>query len=128
MTICQTIPHIFDLASHYECGEHRMVGTQALSAIDSFNRNKARLEPPPATTTRPRLGVRFAIIAPVNAFIAIRASSTEDAVRRGQRQVEQVKIKMGMQMDDRTFQASLLETQVRHLSPFVISSLESSCR
>jgi hypothetical protein len=41
-----------------------------------------------------------------------RAGSTEDAVRRGQRQVEQVKIKMGMQMDDKTFQTSLLETQV----------------
>lgn len=36
----------------------------------------------------------------------------EDAVRRGQRQVEQVKIKMGMQMDDKTFQSALLETQV----------------
>lgn len=45
-----------------------------------------------------------------------RANSAEDAVRRGQRQVEQVKIKMGMQMDDKTFQSSLLETQVRLLS------------
>lgn len=41
-----------------------------------------------------------------------RANSAEDAVRRGQRQVEQVKIKMGMQMDDKTFQSALLETQV----------------
>lgn len=41
-----------------------------------------------------------------------RANSVEDAVRRGQRQVEQVKLKMSMQMDDRTFQACLLETQV----------------
>jgi rapamycin-insensitive companion of mTOR len=36
----------------------------------------------------------------------------EDPVRRGQRQVEQVKIKIGMQMDERTFQAALLETNV----------------
>jgi rapamycin-insensitive companion of mTOR len=43
-----------------------------------------------------------------------RANSVEDAVRRGQRQVEQVKVRMGMQMDDRAFQASLLETQVYH--------------
>lgn len=42
----------------------------------------------------------------------IRANSVEDAVRRGQRQVEQVKLKMSMQMDDKTFQSSLLETQV----------------
>jgi hypothetical protein len=36
-------------------------------------------------------------------------------VRRGQRQVEQVKIKMGMQMDGEAFRATLLETQVRHV-------------
>lgn len=35
-------------------------------------------------------------------------------MRRGQRQVEQVKIKMGMQMDGEAFRATLLETQVRH--------------
>ena len=44
--------------------------------------------------------------------LVIRANSVEDAVRRGQRQVEQVKLKMSMQMDDKTFQASLIETQV----------------
>jgi hypothetical protein len=42
-----------------------------------------------------------------------RANSVEDAMRRGQRQVEQAKIKMGKQMDDKTFQATLLETNVR---------------
>ena len=42
----------------------------------------------------------------------IRANSIEDPVKRGQRQVEQTRIKMGMQMDDRAFQASILETQV----------------
>lgn len=36
-------------------------------------------------------------------------------MRRGQRQVEQVKIKMGMQMDGEAFRATLLETQVRDL-------------
>lgn len=41
-----------------------------------------------------------------------RANSAEDAVRRGQRQVEQIKIKISMQMDDKTFQSCLLETQV----------------
>lgn len=45
-------------------------------------------------------------------YLWYRANSGEDAVRRGQRQVEQVKLKMGMAMDDKTFQASLLETQV----------------
>jgi hypothetical protein len=41
-----------------------------------------------------------------------RANSVEDAMRRGQRQVEQVKLKLSMQMDDKTFQSALLETQV----------------
>jgi hypothetical protein len=45
-------------------------------------------------------------------LICERANSVEDAIRRGQRQVEQVRIKMGLQMDDKTFQAALLETQV----------------
>lgn len=36
----------------------------------------------------------------------------EEAVRRGQRQVEQTKIKLGMQMDDKTFQSLLLDSQV----------------
>ncbi|KAN0087521.1 Rapamycin-insensitive companion of mTOR, N-term domain containing protein [Tylopilus felleus] len=89
----QAVPRIFNLASDYNPGEHRIVGTSAMSAIDSFNRNRARLQPN-IKGTRPR------------------ANSAEDAVRRGQRQVEQSKIKMGMQMDDKTFQSCLLETQV----------------
>ncbi|KAF4617458.1 hypothetical protein D9613_006099 [Agrocybe pediades] len=91
----QAIPQVFCMATDYSDGENRIVGTTALSAIDSFNRNRARLEP-----HSPTKGFRQ------------RANSVEDAVRRGQRQVEQVKLKMSMQMDDKTFQSSLLETQV----------------
>ncbi|KAI0052718.1 hypothetical protein FA95DRAFT_1553382 [Auriscalpium vulgare] len=90
----QQIPDVFSLASDYKDGEHRIIGTSTLSSIDSFNRNRARLHTTPVTSNRPR------------------ANSVEDAIRRGQRQVEQVKIKMGLQMDDKTFQAALLETQV----------------
>ncbi|KAF8501078.1 Rapamycin-insensitive companion of mTOR, N-term-domain-containing protein, partial [Russula emetica] len=91
----QLVPDVFKLASDYERGEHRIIGTSALSSIDSFNRNRTRLE-----TTVAAAGSRP------------RANSVEDAIRRGQRQVEQVRIKMGLQMDDKTFQAALLETQV----------------
>ncbi|KAI9458810.1 Rapamycin-insensitive companion of mTOR, N-term-domain-containing protein [Russula earlei] len=91
----QLVPDIFKLASDYKRREHRIIGTSALSAIDSFNRNRTRLE-----TTIVAAGNRP------------RANSVEDAIRRGQRQVEQVRIKMGLQMDDKTFQAALLETQV----------------
>ena len=41
-----------------------------------------------------------------------RANSVEEAVRRGQRQVEQTRLKMGLQMDDKTFQVLLLDSQV----------------
>lgn len=40
------------------------------------------------------------------------ANSADDAVRRGLRQVEQVKLKMNMQMDDKVFHSSMIETQV----------------
>ncbi|KAI8986238.1 Rapamycin-insensitive companion of mTOR, N-term-domain-containing protein [Trametes punicea] len=90
----QALPRIFSLASDYNDHEHRIVGSSALSAINSFNRHWSRMEPTAKGDTRPR------------------ANSIEDALRRGQRQVEQAKLKMSMQMDDKAFQALLLETQV----------------
>ncbi|KAJ3479559.1 hypothetical protein NLI96_g8977 [Meripilus lineatus] len=91
----QALPRIFNLASDYGFGEHRIIGTSALSAIDSYNRHRARLQP--------------AVIRDIS---RPRANSVEDAVRRRERQVEQTRIKIGMQMDDKAFQAILLETQV----------------
>ncbi|KIK69496.1 hypothetical protein GYMLUDRAFT_33864 [Collybiopsis luxurians FD-317 M1] len=91
----QALPTVFSMASNYDDGQHRLVGASALSALDSFNRNRTRLEP----------GL-------IKASSRLRANSVDDAVRRGQRQVEQAKLKVGMQMDDKIFQASLLETQV----------------
>ena len=41
-----------------------------------------------------------------------RANSVEDAIRRGQKQAEQSRIKQGLQMDDKTFQTLLLDSQV----------------
>ncbi|EJF61068.1 hypothetical protein DICSQDRAFT_147513 [Dichomitus squalens LYAD-421 SS1] len=91
----QALPRIFKLASDYDENEHRIIGSSVLSAIDSFNRHRARLEPPvKGDAPRPR------------------ANSVEESVRRGQRAVEQDKLKARMQMDDKTFQALLLETQV----------------
>ncbi|KAI0643109.1 Rapamycin-insensitive companion of mTOR, N-term-domain-containing protein [Trametes meyenii] len=89
----QALPRVFKLASDYNDNEHRIVGSSALSAIDSFNRHRSRLEPAMKGETRPR------------------ANSVEDAVRRG-RQVEQAKLKTSMQMDDKAFQTLLLDTQV----------------
>ena len=47
-----------------------------------------------------------------NRLLWVRANSVEESVRRRERQVEQTKIKLGMQIDDKAFQACLLETQV----------------
>ncbi|KAF9077790.1 Rapamycin-insensitive companion of mTOR, N-term-domain-containing protein [Rhodocollybia butyracea] len=91
----QALPAIFSMASDYSDGEQRLVGVSALSALDSFNRNRTRLEP-------------GAIKPPSR----LRANSVDDAVRRGQRQVEQARMRVGMQMDDKTFQTLILETQV----------------
>jgi len=102
------------MATDYKDGESRIVGSSALSAIDSFNRHRARLEPSgPVKGTRLRL-VEF--LWNLKNFywnlLTSSANSVDDAVRRGQRQVEQVKLKMFMQMDDRVFHATMLETQV----------------
>ncbi|RPD54648.1 hypothetical protein L226DRAFT_535797 [Lentinus tigrinus ALCF2SS1-7] len=91
----QALPRVFSLASDYNDNEHRIVGSSALSSIDSFNRHRARLQP-----------------ANVRGDSRPRANSVEESVRRGQRAVEQDKLKMKMQMDDKTFQANLLDTQV----------------
>jgi rapamycin-insensitive companion of mTOR len=51
----KAIPAIFSMATDYNDGEHRIVGTSALSAIESFNRNRTRLDNPAAIKyTRPR--------------------------------------------------------------------------
>ncbi|KAI0087847.1 Rapamycin-insensitive companion of mTOR, N-term-domain-containing protein [Irpex rosettiformis] len=91
----QALPRVFNLASDYREIEHRIVGTSTLSAIDTYNRHRLRQQlTAPKDVARPR------------------ANSVEDAVRRGQRQAEQTRIKLGMQMDDKNFQALLLVSQV----------------
>ena len=89
------MPKVFALSADYSDAEHRIVGTTALAAIDSFNRNRSRLQPAMCVKDSRQ-----------------RANSVEDHVRRGQRQVEQVRIKMMMQMDDKTFASYMVETQV----------------
>lgn len=43
------------MATDYRDGEHRLVGTSALSAIESFNRNRTRLDNTAALkSSRPR--------------------------------------------------------------------------
>jgi rapamycin-insensitive companion of mTOR len=110
--IKKLVPEVFNLASDYKRGENRIIGTSALSSIDSFNRNRTRLETGVvAAGNRPRF-VHKRFPSYTARLIHDRANSVEDAIRRGQRQVEQVKIKMGLQMDEKTFLGELLGTQV----------------
>lgn len=92
----QALPHVFNLASEYTSGEHRIVGTSALSSLDSFNRHQARINP---------------LAAVEKDCIRPRANSVEEMLRRP-RQLEQQKVKQAFAMDDKTFQSLLLETQV----------------
>ena len=51
----QAIPEVFLMATDYLDGANRVIGTSTISAIDSFNRNRARLEPVgPPRGSRPR--------------------------------------------------------------------------
>ncbi|CAE6437545.1 unnamed protein product [Rhizoctonia solani] len=90
----QALPRLFSLAANYEHGEGKQFASCTLSSIESLNRNRARLNKVPEITSRKR------------------ANSVEDTMRRGQRQVERSKIKRGMEIDDRGFQAMLIDTQV----------------
>ena len=113
-SFCQTLPKLFDLASDYKDGPNRITGTTALSSIDSFNRNRTRLQPGAQKDGRPRQDPLQSQVS-LSAMCIIytcRANSVEESVRRGQRQAEQSKLKLGMQIDDKSFQNLLLESQV----------------
>ncbi|TIB81103.1 hypothetical protein E3Q22_01432 [Wallemia mellicola] len=89
----QTLPRLFALAAEYS-GDLRLSACSALATIDHFNRVRNRPTPTPAKDSRKR------------------SNSLDDPMRRGQRQVEQVKMRIGMQIDDKNFHAMLLESQV----------------
>ncbi len=55
----QAVPQIFGMASDYLDGEHRIIGTSAMSAIDSLDRNRARLQPSLLRHTRARCGYLY---------------------------------------------------------------------
>jgi rapamycin-insensitive companion of mTOR len=89
----QSLPRLFALASGFNNGESRLAATSALHSVDSINRSLARPEPA-APNSRNRSG------------------SLDDPLRRGQRQIENAKIRMGMQIDDTSFRNQLIETGI----------------
>jgi hypothetical protein len=51
----QALPRVFTLAANYAQGDGRVIGTVTLSAIDSYNRHRMRLQPATVKDTgRPR--------------------------------------------------------------------------
>ncbi len=90
----QALSKLFNLATDYQRGDARKVGTSTLSSIDSFNRNRSRLQPAPMRDARSR------------------ADSVDDPMRRGQRNIELVKLKIAMQLDDRSFQQLMADSKV----------------
>jgi rapamycin-insensitive companion of mTOR len=85
----QSLPRLFSLATKFDDEIVRHSATAALSHIDNLNRTRNRLQ--------------------IN---SVDNDSSSNPRSRNARQVENVKIKMGMQIDDKHFMNMLMESQV----------------
>ncbi|KZO96980.1 hypothetical protein CALVIDRAFT_480721 [Calocera viscosa TUFC12733] len=88
-----SLPALFAMATSFKDGDRRNTGINSLSSLDSLDRNRLRLQAQPQTNRN-------------------RSNSVDDAVRRGQRQAEQTRKTMAAAVDDKTFAAMILDTQV----------------
>ncbi|CAA90815.1 Target of rapamycin complex 2 subunit ste20 [Schizosaccharomyces pombe] len=91
----QSLPSLFNMASQFTA-EDRFVATSVLQSIESLNRVKFHSATQPFSQTTSLL---------------FKEQKTDGSFR-GQRQVEHVKLKMGMQIDDSHFRSMLAETNV----------------
>ncbi|EEB09264.1 hypothetical protein SJAG_04460 [Schizosaccharomyces japonicus yFS275] len=91
----QSLPSLFEMASRFNA-EDRFVATSVLQSIEGLNRMQAQSYD--LTAKKP------------HSFIFNKRWT--DGSFRGQRQVEHVKIKMGLQLDDNHFRHILSETNV----------------
>lgn len=96
LLIPQTLPRLFAMASHYDDIGDRLRATGALQSIDKYTRQQTRQQATLVSIQNSRN----------------RANSLDDPLTRGQRQIENSKIRMGMQIDDTTWKNKLLETQI----------------
>ncbi|KAK1923142.1 Rapamycin-insensitive companion of mTOR, middle domain-containing protein [Papiliotrema laurentii] len=86
----QALPRLFNGATEFTSPNERHVALTALSSIDSLNRNQNKA----LRQARERNG------------------KMQDSLQRGQRQVQQVKIRLGMQIDDKQFQQMVVDSGV----------------
>lgn len=99
LSIDQSLSRLFTHAARLDSPLQKNKAISALAAIHRLNRTRTNVQaatpPPPQSAKRAR------------------SNSTQDPLLRGQRHVESVKIRMGLQIDDRYFQMLLNDTGVR---------------
>ncbi|KAJ1038031.1 hypothetical protein NDA10_005530 [Ustilago hordei] len=100
-----SLPRLFSLAADFRLdkSDERQAAASALSSIDVANRHRAHHE---AITSA------AALSGTVQTTARDRSNSLEESMRRGQRQVEKTKMRMGMQIDDLQFRNMMVGTQI----------------
>ncbi|OWZ28826.1 sterility protein Ste20 [Cryptococcus neoformans c8] len=88
----QSLPRLFTEATDFSKPGDRIAALSALSSIDSLNRNQTK-------------AVRRA--AADNAFSS---TAQHNSLMRGQRQVQQVKLRLGLQIEDKQFQQMIVDS------------------
>jgi rapamycin-insensitive companion of mTOR len=95
--LAQALSRLFTHAARLDSPLQKNKAISALAAIHRLNRTRTKVQ---------------AAMLPQSIKRA-RSNSVPDPLLRGQRQVESVKIRMGLQVDDRYFQMLLNDTGVR---------------
>lgn len=88
------MPRLFTEATDFAKPGDRIAALSALSSIDSLNRNQTK-------------AVRRAA-----ADKAFTSTAQQDSLMRGQRQVQQVKLRLRLQIEDKQFQQMIVDSGV----------------
>nr|KIR45878.1 sterility protein Ste20 [Cryptococcus bacillisporus CA1280] len=88
----QSLPRLFTEATDFAKPGDRIAALSALSSIDSLNRNQTK-------------AVRRAA-----ADKAFTSTAQQDSLMRGQRQVQQVKLRLRLQIEDKQFQQMIVDS------------------
>ncbi|KAK6906421.1 hypothetical protein I203_100406 [Kwoniella mangroviensis CBS 8507] len=88
----QSLPQLFSEATDFKNPGERMAALSALSSIDSLNRNQSKAGKKAARDKTSAL------------------ASQQDPLERGQRQVQSVKLRLGLQVEDKQFQQMIVDS------------------
>ena len=103
----QALPRLFSGATKFENPNERHFALSALSSIDSLARAQTKAAKDASKT---RSG--YAIFALPLRRAPTYPSNALDSLERGQRQVQQVRLRLGLQVDDRQFQQMVVDSGV----------------